>query len=86
MKRNIFKYLRKKILQYSTVTKEEDDIFYSYKIECLGFVEVISFTSDYFSKKNAEGMLIDRLVENPEFLKRLEQIENREDNLKSLLD
>lgn len=86
MKRNIFKYLRKKILEHSIITEEIDDIFHLYKIECFGFVATMSIPSEFHAMNFAEGMLIDRLVENPEFLKKLEQIENRRDNLKSLLD
>ena len=36
MKKNVFKYLRKKILEHSTITEEVDDIVRYYKIECLG--------------------------------------------------
>ena len=86
MKKNIFKYLRKKILEHSTITEEVDDIVRYYKIECLGFVMKVSFPKNTMSKKLATGLLIDRLVENPDFLVKLEQVENRKDNLKTLLD
>lgn len=86
MKKNIFKYLRKKILEHSTITEEVDDVVRYYKIECLGFVMKVSFPKNTMSKKLATGLLIDRLVENPDFLIKLEQVETRKDNLKTLLD
>jgi hypothetical protein len=86
MKKNVFKYLRKKIHEHSTITEEVDDIVRYYKIECLGFVMKVGFAKGTTSKKLATGLLIDRLVENPDFLVKLEQVENRKDNLKTLLD
>ena len=86
MKKNIFKYLRKKILEHSTLTEEVDNNVRYYKIECLGFIMKVGFAKGTTSKKLATGLLIDRLVENPDFLIKLEQVENRKDNLKTLLD
>jgi len=86
MKKNIFKYLRKKILEHSTITEEVLEFFHSYKIECLGFTETINLPLPLPSEKFTDGLLIDKLVENPEFLKKLEQIETRKHNLKTLLD
>lgn len=86
MNRSVFKFLRKKILDYSTITEEVDEIFYHYKIECLGFEITESFPVDLPSKNMVTGLLIDRLVENPKFLDKLNQIENRNQNLKELLD
>jgi len=86
MRNNVFKYLRKKILEHSIITEEKDEIFRYYKIESLGFQIKVSFPSKIPSKKLATGLLIDRLVEIPEYLDKLEQIETRKDNLKSLLD
>ena len=87
MKRNIFKYLRKKILEHSTITEEVFEFFHSYKIECLGFTETIDLP--LLPLPNVivtDSLLIDKLVENPEFLKKLEQVETRKHNLKTLLD
>ena len=86
MNKNVFKYLRKKILELSTITEDVDDVFIVYRIECLGFKAEISVPSEFHAMNFAQGMLVDRLVENPEFLKKLEQIENRQENLRSLLD
>jgi hypothetical protein len=86
MNRNVFKYLRKKILNQSLITEEISEFFISYKIECLGFTETINLPLHLPARKFKESLLIDKLVENPEFLKKLEQVENRKDNLKSLLD
>ena len=90
MKRNVFKYLRKKILEHSTITEEVVEFFHSYKIECLGFTETINLplylpnVVDHITNFT-DGTLIDKLVENPEFLKKLEQVETRKHNLKTLL-
>jgi hypothetical protein len=86
MKKNVFKYLRKKILEHSTFTEEITNFFHIYKIECLGFNQAIILPLTVPNKKVKKGMLIDKLVENPEFLKKLEQVETRKDNLKTLLD
>jgi hypothetical protein len=86
MNKNVFKYLRKKILENSSITEEKDKIFRYYKIESLGFKIKVSFPIKLPSKRLAQSLLIDRLVEIPEYLQKLEQIENRKDNLKSLLD
>lgn len=86
MNRSIFRYLRKKILQQSVITTESEDSFNIYKIECLGFVESVKYPIEFGNRKLHEGILIDKLVEKPEFMKKLEQVENREDNLKNLLD
>jgi hypothetical protein len=87
MKRNVFKYLRKKILEYSTITEEfnTEKYWYTYKIECLGFEHNLDLIFENPSLKYTEGLLIDKLVENPDFMKKLEQIETRKDNLKELL-
>lgn len=85
MKKNIFKYLRKKILENSSITEEKDDIFTYYKIESLGFQIKVAFPVKIPSKKLAQSLLIDRLVEIPEYLQKLEQVETRKDNLKQLL-
>jgi len=84
--KNIFKYLRKKILEHSTVTEEVIGVLRLYKIECLGFVVKVSFSKEFKNKKLVTGLLIDKLVENAEFLKKLEKIETRKKNLKSLID
>jgi len=55
-------------------------------IYCLGFEEKFYGPIVKDSEKLIEGVLIDRLIENPKFLKKLEQLENRKENLKSLLD
>ena len=86
MKRNIFKYLRKKILEHSTITEEVLEFFHSYKIECLGFTETINLPLPLPNVIFTDSLLIDKLVENPEFLKKLEQVETRKHNLKTLLD
>ena len=85
MKTNIFEYLSKKILENSTITEEEKDSFKIYKISSLGFEEEVSLPIEFPSKQVATGLLVDRLVANSDYLKKLEQIENRKDNLKSLL-
>jgi hypothetical protein len=84
MKKNIFKYLRKKILEHSTITEEVLEFFHSYKIEWLGFTETINLPLPNI--RFTDSLLIDKLVENPEFLKKLEQVETRKNNLKTLLD
>jgi len=84
--KNIFKYLRKKILEHSTITEEVIGGLRLNKIECLGFVVKVSFSKEFKNKKLVTGLLIDKLVENAEFLKKLEKIETRKKNLKSLLD
>jgi hypothetical protein len=86
MKKNVFKYLRKKILEHSTITEEVLEFFHSYKIECLGFTETINLTLPLPNVIFTDSLLIDKLVENPEFLKKLEQTETRKENLKNLLD
>ena len=86
MKKNVFKYLRKKILEHSTITEEVLEFFHSYKIECLGFTETINLPLPSPNIRFTDSLLIDKLVENPEFLKKLEQVETRKHNLKTLLD
>ena len=86
MKRNIFKYLRKKILEHSTITEEVFEFFHSYKIECLGFTETIDLPLPLPNVIFTDSLLINKLVGNPEFLKKLEQVETRKHNLKTLLD
>lgn len=86
MKKGIFKYLGKKILENSIITEEDKDSFKIYKINSLGFEEEVSLPIEFPSKQVATGLLIDRLVANSDYLKKLEQVENRKDNLKSLLD
>ena len=86
MKRNVFKYLRKKILEHSTFTEEITNFFHIYKIECLGFTETVNLPLPLPNVRFIDGLLIDKLVENPEFLKKLEQVETRKHNLKTLLD
>jgi hypothetical protein len=86
VKRNIFKYLRKKILEHSTITEESFEFFHSYKIECLGFTETIDLPLPLPNVRFSDSLLINKLVENPEFLKKLEQVETRKHNLKTLLD
>jgi len=86
MKKNIFKYLRKKILEHSTITEEVLDFLHSYKIECLGFTETINLPLPLPNVRFTDGLLINKLVGNPEFLKKLEQVETRKHNLKNLLD
>lgn len=86
MNKNIFKYLRKKILDISIIAFENDGDIRHYKIESLGFIGEISFPSNFPPEFEVEGLLIDKLVENSDFMKRLEQMENRKENLKSLLD
>jgi phosphopantetheine adenylyltransferase len=51
----------------------------------LGFEEELSLPIEFPSRQVATGLLVDRLVANSDYLKKLEQIENRKDNLKSLL-
>jgi hypothetical protein len=86
VKRNIFKYLRKKILEHSTITEEVFEFFHSYKIECLGFTETIDLPLPLPNVIFTDSLLINKLVGNPEFLKKLEQVETRKHNLKTLLD
>lgn len=86
MKKSIFKYLGKKIIENSTITEEDRDSLKIYKIKSLGFEEEVSLPIEFPSKQVATGLLVDRLVANTDYLKKLEQIENRKDNLKSLLD
>lgn len=91
MKKNVFKYLRKKILEHSTITQSVINQSILYKIECLGFTETINLPLHLPSVSGhitnfTDGLLIDKLVENPDFLKKLEQVETRKDNLKTLLD
>jgi len=86
VKKNIFKYLRKKILEHSTITEEVFEFFHSYKIECLGFTETIDLPLPLPNVIFTDSLLINKLVGNPEFLKKLEQVETRKDNLKTLLD
>jgi hypothetical protein len=85
MNRNVFKFLRKKILEHSHISESIEEGIIVYKIESLGSLKEISFPSDYSYKKYAEGLLIDRLVEEPGYLEKLERIETRKDNLKNLL-
>ncbi len=86
MKKNIFKYLRKKILEHSTITEEVFEFSHSYKIECLGFTETIDLPLPLPNVIFTDSLLINKLVGNPEFLKKLEQVETRKHNLKTLLD
>jgi len=86
MKKNVFKYLRKKILEHSTITEEVLDFSHSYKIECLGFTETIDLPLPLPNVIFTDSLLINKLVGNPEFLKKLEQVETRKHNLKTLLD
>jgi hypothetical protein len=86
MNKNVFKYLRKKILEHSTFTEEVDGSIIRYKIECLGFEEEVSFPFDFFVSRLEKNILIDKMVEKAGFLERLERIETRKNNLKSLLD
>lgn len=86
MNRNVFKHLRKNILNLSTITEEVDNQIIVYRIECLGFRKMISMPSEFHSGKLYEGLLVDKLVEDADFLIKLEQIENRNHNLKTLLD
>lgn len=87
MNKNVFKYLRKKISEHSTITEEENDLGRYYKIESLGFQIKLAFPISNFPPKfTIKGLLIDKLVEMPEYLHKLEQVETRKDNLKSLLD
>jgi len=86
MKKNVFKYLRKKILEHSTITEEVLEFSHSYKIECLGFTETINLPLPLPNVIFTDSLLINKLVGNPEFLKKLEQVETRKDNLKTLLD
>jgi hypothetical protein len=86
MKKNVFKYLRKKILEHSTITEEVLEFSHSYKIECLGFTETINLPLPLPNIRFTDSLLIDKLVENPDFLKKLEQVETRKDNLKALLN
>jgi hypothetical protein len=86
MKKNVFKYLRKKIFEHSTITERVQDSYLFYKIECLGFEQEMVMPVEYPAMEFAKGQLIDRLVQEPGFLQKLEQIENRKMNLKSLLD
>jgi hypothetical protein len=86
MNRNIFKYLRKKIISNSIITEEKDDDSRLFKIECLGFIAIVGFPIEFNPKKVVKGMLVDRLVENKDFMKKFEQFENRQNNLKDLLD
>ena len=86
MKKNIFKYLRKKVYGLSEFSLESSNGMEVRKISCLGFEEKFFGPIVKDSQKLIEGVLIDRLIENPDFLKKLEQLENRKDNLKTLLD
>ena len=63
MKKNIFKYLRKKILEHSTITEEVFEFFHSYKIECLGFTETINLPLPLPNIRFTDSLLIDKLVE-----------------------
>jgi hypothetical protein len=86
MKKNVFKYLRKKILEHSTITERLQGTMLFYKIECLGFEQEMLLPVEYPAMEFAKGLLIDKLVQEPGFLQKLEQVETRKDNLKSLLD
>jgi hypothetical protein len=86
MNRNVFKHLRKKILENSIITEEIIDGENFYRVECFGFNAEVSFSEGVFKKDLVIGHLIDKLVENPDFLRKLEQMETRKDNLKTLLD
>ena len=86
MKKNIFKYLRKKVYELSEFSLETSNDMEVRTIYCLGFEEKFYGSIPKDSHRLLEGVLIDRLVENPEFLKKLEQLENRKENLKTLLD
>jgi hypothetical protein len=86
LKKNIFKYLRKKIYGLSEFSLETSNDMEVRTIYCLGFEEKFFGPVPENSHRLIEAVLIDRLVENPDFLKKLEQLENRKDNLKTLLD
>lgn len=86
MKLGIFKYLRKKIQEHTTMTREEDGELIIFKIEGLGFEQQLILPNKFLSMDFAKGLLIDKLVQEPGFLEKLEQVENRKINLKSLLD
>jgi hypothetical protein len=86
LKKNIFKYLRKKVYELSEFSLETSNDMEVRTIYCLGFEEKFYGSIPKDSHRLLEGVLIDRLVENPEFLKKLEQLENRKENLKTLLD
>lgn len=85
MNKNVFKYLRKKILEHSIITEEENELGRYYKIESLGFQIKVAFPGNFPPKFAVQGVLIDKLVEIPEYLHKLEQVETRKDNLKELL-
>ena len=86
MKDNIFQYLRKKVYKLSEFTLDTVNDMEVRTIYCLGFEEKFFGPIIKDTEKLIEGVLIDRLIENSEFLKKLEQLENRKENLKSLLD
>ena len=86
MKKNIFKYLRKKVYELSEFSLETSNDMEVRKISCLGFEEKFYGPIVKDSQKLIEGVLIDRLIENPDFLRKLEQLENRKENLKTLLN
>jgi hypothetical protein len=86
LKKNIFKYLRKKVYELSKFSLETSNDMEVRTIYCLGFEEKFFGPVPENSNRLIEGLLIDRLVENPDFLKKLEQVETRKHNLKTLLD
>jgi hypothetical protein len=86
LKDNIFKYLRKKVYGLSEFSLENSNGMEVRTIYCLGFEEKFYGPIVKDSHKLIEGVLIDRLIENPDFLKKLEQVETRKHNLKTLLD
>lgn len=78
--------MRKKVYELSEFSLENSNGMEVRKISCLGFEEKFYGPIVKDSHKLIEGVLIDRLIENPEFLKKLEQFENRKENLRTLLD
>lgn len=87
MKRNIFKYLKRKINEHSTFSESSDKDYTTYKVECLGFTKTVSLMKvSPSSPQLGKSILMDKLVEDSDFLKKMEQLETREQNLRSLLD
>lgn len=86
MKKNIFKYLRKKVLENSEFSQESKGEMIIYKIESLGFQDEVTYPNDFSASRFAKNILIDKMVEKAGFLEKLEQIENRKENLNTLLD
>jgi hypothetical protein len=89
-KNNQFHNLNKKILELSTFTTEhKPNHTVTFYLECLGFTEKFSTSigmeGEHFGKF-IEKHLCSRLVENSEFMKKFEQFQNRDSNLRTLLD